>query len=143
MLQRIQSIFLLLGSGSCFGLLGLPFAETPQAQSGSSLFADALYTIQDNWVLLASFLLGGLVLLLDIFLFKNRRLQSRLSLLSIVIIFIGVVAGVLFFVQDSASRLADFGLGALLPLLAIVFAILANRYIMKDEKLVRSMDRLR
>jgi len=39
--------------------------------------------------------------------------------------------------------LGDFRLGSALPLLGIIFNLMAKRNISKDEELIRSMDRLR
>ena len=144
MIQRIQTIFLLLGSGSCFGLLGLPVAETDQAvQTGNSFFADQAYTIQDNTALLVIFLAAALLFLGGIFLYGNRPLQMRLSLTSLFLVVLGIVLGIYLFVQDPAAAQAGAEAGIALPVLAAIFAVLAYRNIQKDEKLVRSADRLR
>ncbi len=144
MIQRIQTIFLLLGAGSCFGLLGLPVAETDQAvEGGNSFFADQAYTIQDSGALLGIFLAAGLLFLGGIFLFRNRPLQMRLSLTSLFLVVLGVALGIYLYVQDPAAAQASVEAGVGLPALAAVFALLAYRFIKKDEKLVRSADRLR
>ncbi|MEL6142622.1 MAG: DUF4293 family protein, partial [Bacteroidota bacterium] len=101
MIQRIQSIFLLLGSAACFGLFALPLADTDAAQSNSFLFADQQFTIFDDPVLLGLFAAAGVVLLLDVFLFKNRPLQIRLSWLSIILVLAG--CGYAFFLLSSDS----------------------------------------
>jgi hypothetical protein len=41
-----------------------------------------------------------------------------------------------------ASKIND-GLGLYLPVLALLFGILANRFVKKDDGIVKSMDRLR
>jgi len=143
MIQRIQSIFLFLAAGACFGLFGLPLADTEAAQTTSVLFADQQFNLFDDPILLSIFVAAGALLLLDIFLFKNRPLQIRLSWLGIALVFAG--GGYAFFLlsNDSAQAMANPAIGVALPILAIVFAYLAKVYIGKDEKLVRSADRLR
>lgn len=143
MIQRIQSIFLLLGSGSCFGLFGLPVAGTDTPQAQSVIFNDASYTLFDDPVLLGLFGLAGVLLLADIFLFNNRQLQIRLSWLSIALVLGGVGYGFFKLSTDTAQAMAEPAPGIALPLIAIVFAYLAKVYIHKDERLVRSADRLR
>lgn len=143
MIQRIQSIFLLLGAGSCFGLFGADAAETPAPVSDSQLFADAQFTLFDDPVLLALFGLAGVLLLITIFLFNNRKLQMKLSLASVVLVVVGAAYGAFRFFSDVAAGSATPDIGLILPLLAIIFGWLARNYIQKDEKLVRSADRLR
>lgn len=143
MIQRIQSIFLLLGSGACFSLFGLPVADTDTAQAGSELFADQEFTLFDNPILMILIGLAGLLLFVDIFLFRNRKLQSTLSKLSIAIITGGIGLGFYELSNDSAQEAATVASGTLFPLIAIIMAYLASVFINKDEKLVRSADRLR
>ena len=56
------------------------------------------------------------------------------------------VAAILFYqewsgISNTAKLTLQLGLAA--PALSLIFSILANRFIRKDEKLVKSMDRLR
>lgn len=132
-----------LAAGAVGGLFGLPFATTPEAVIGSDLFADQVFNIQDQTGLMISFLIGGALSLAAIFLFKNRKLQMNLSLVAILATVVGLVLALIFFFGDAAHNQAAFGLGFILPVLTIVFAFLGWRNIKKDEKLVRSMDRLR
>jgi hypothetical protein len=101
----------------------------------------------DHAVLIGLTGIGILVSLAAIFLFKNRSLQLRMGLLAIVIsILIPVVAFLLIYTEKTASintAQIDDGMGLYLPVLALLFAIVANRFVKKDDKLVKSMDRLR
>ncbi len=80
-----------------------------------------------------------------IFMFKNRR--NQISWLRRGLIFqvlgLGFSTGVLFSMGGMSVNLIDEGLSILLPLLAFLFMVIALIYIRKDEKLVRSIDRLR
>lgn len=146
MIQRIQSIFLFLAALAGFGVLGFPFATSPSATEVHSLFADAKFDVSDNIALLLLFGLAGALALGSIFLFKNRPLQMRLTQLSIVAGVIGLVLAVILFWQDKNSPPAEMindGMSAYLPFGLLLFGILALRSIGKDEKLVKSMDRLR
>lgn len=147
MIQRIQTIFLFLAAVFMLGLLAFPMASTPSAVQGSALLDDGTYTVQDNPVLLGLFLVSGALALVAVFLFRNRILQMRLTIFSTIAGIIGAILTVLFLWQDQkvleASASLNDGLGAYLPLLGIAALFLAYRYIGKDEKLVRSMDRLR
>ena len=144
MIQRIQSIFLFLASVSFWGLFGLPFAKSEAVMPG--IFADQLYNVFDNPLLITLTVIGGIIALLAIFLFNNRSMQKKLNygIITISILLLGVAALLVFqdeHTESVASISEGFGLG--LPVFAIIFSILANRYIGKDDKLVKSMDRLR
>ncbi len=145
MIQRIQTVFLLLAAISFFLLFQLPFAVSDIANPG--FLADKDFDIFDNIVLVVLTALGGLIALIAIFLYKNRPLQIRLSYLVIIVgILLILVAGVLFY--NEAANIMDKvgisdGLGLFMPVLAFIFGFLAARFIRKDEKLVRSADRLR
>lgn len=146
MIQRIQSIFLLLVSGSAFGLFGLSFANTDKVIANSELFNDQTFNIFDDNVAMILFCLAGAIAFISIFLFNNRTLQTRLVQLAIAVILGGIGWSVFKFTQDSAAMASEVinpGVGAGLPVLGLIFAFLAVRFIKKDEKLVSSMDRLR
>lgn len=147
MIQRIQSIYLFLASLCGFGLFGLPFASTEQAIASSQLFAsDAQYTISDSTGVLVLFIGAALAALAAIFLFKQRLVQIRIAVLAVVLNILGLLLSFWVFMKDApnmgeAPVEEQFGLG--LPALFIVFGMLAVSGIRKDEKLVKSMDRLR
>lgn len=144
MLQRIQTIFLALAAVASFGSMGLPFATTPEPAEASMLFADAAFTVQDHIALLVLFAVAGALAVASIALFKNRSLQMRLSLLSSFALLAALAFGIMLFVMDRpAATGTSIALGAFLPLAALLLLLLAYRFIKKDEKLVRSMDRLR
>jgi hypothetical protein len=84
--------------------------------------------------------------LICLFLFKNRKLQFKLSVFGL-IFSIGFLFLEYFmteeFKKENGILTGSYELGALLPVLMIVFFFLAARGIYRDEKLVKSMDRLR
>lgn len=143
MIQRIQTLFLALAAACAFGLFGLPFA-TSSAVSASTLFSDGVFNLQDHPAILGAFCLAGALTLISIFLFNNRKTQLLLGRFGIIANVIGIVLVIVFFMQDAgAPDEPNDELGIYLPILFLVFAALAQRGIMKDEKLVKSMDRLR
>jgi len=157
MIQRPQSIFLLLAAmalGSLF-LPSLSFTEIdyamqsqPEALQATS-HADGVFNIMDHITLVILAALGGLISLIAIFIFSNRNRQKLLSRMAIVLTILLAGAATFYFyldyaVIDKISGLeVDPSLGLINPILALIFLILAIRFINKDEKLVRSMDRLR
>ncbi len=89
------------------------------------------------------YIIAGLALL-SIFLFKNRKNQFVVNRLNLILnlFLLG------FFVYRSLNLsgetlVSEKGIGMLIPVFSIVFLVLANRAIKKDEDLVKSVDRLR
>ena len=146
MIQRIQSIFLVLAATSGFGVLALPFATTSEGVQASALFSDKVYSIGDNIGLLVLFVLAGALSVAAIFLFKNRQVQMKIEKFALIADILGIVSAVVLFWQDFANignASVEGGLAVCLPFLFILFSSLALRAIKKDENLVRSADRLR
>jgi hypothetical protein len=147
MIQRIQTIFLLLCGAAFAALLVYPFASSaPVAQGTSHIFADGIYSIMDNLMLEILVLAGIILAFVNIFLFKKRKTQIKVGYLLVILSILIPVVAYLYF-TNQATTLEDStiedGPGIYLPIAALVFALLANRFIRKDEKLVRSIDRLR
>ncbi len=145
MIQRLQSIFLLLAGGCLGGTFALPYADSATAVPGT-VFADGFFSNADSVGLAVLMGLAALAAVVAIFMYSNRQLQKNLSLGSIILTLGAVGFGVFYFMQQGAAMgevVVDEEPGAFLPLAAIVFDVLAIRYINKDEKLVRSADRLR
>ncbi|MTB49497.1 DUF4293 domain-containing protein [Lewinella sp. W8] len=143
MLQRIQSVFLFLAALACFGLFATDAADTDRAMADSNLFADGSFNIFDDPVLMGAFTLAGVLLLVVVFLYKNRPLQMKLSLAAVVVVLFGLGYGVFLWLNDLAGKVASPDVGIVLPVLAIILALLGRRYVKQDEQLVRSADRLR
>lgn len=136
----------MLAGGLAFALLGVPFANTPEAVSASALFSDGSYSVGDSPALLIFYLLGGALAILAIFLYKKRTVQIRMGNFSFIAILIGMVMTIVLFIQDPIREQAatpEDGLGIYLPVISLVALLLAQRFIRKDEKTVQSMDRLR
>lgn len=146
MIQRIQSIFLLLAAIS-FGLLfKFPFASQSAEEAG--IFSDGLLNVFDHPIMLVLTGLGMVASIGAIFLFNNRPLQKRITFLVIVLaILVPLISFLLMLNQGAAistdSIAANDEPGLYIPIIGVVCAALAVRFINKDEKLVKSMDRLR
>lgn len=144
MIQRLQSIFLLLSSLFFGSQFFTAFASTTKAVQG--IFADLSYSIHDNPILLGLVVLGAVVSLAAIFLYNNRSLQLKMTYTSLVVaVLFPIAACVLYFLQlgEATTITPNLSLGSFTPIGSIIFGALAGRNIKKDEKLVSSMDRLR
>lgn len=145
MIQRIQSIYLLicsLGFGSHF-LTDFAVSDQPIPK----LMTDKVYEVQDSPILMGITILGCLIALIAIFLYNNRKLQQKLSIFSVILaILLPLVAFLLIYNERtpmSASSTIHDQAGTYLIVVPIIFGFLAYKGINKDDKLVRSMDRLR
>ena len=152
MIQRVQSIWLLLASLTLFLLLLFPIVNKQVGGAEYSLLVTGLYQkvngvstrITSYIPLFTSTIVIALLALINIFNFKNRSLQKTISTIIMILI-----AGLSFWVNIVAQQIpggttgASFGAGAFLPVLAIIWSFLAVRGIRKDEQLIKSADRLR
>ncbi len=136
MLQRIQTIYLLLAAGISAGLIFVFHLWI--TDGGVNVFA------KEDMLYLGLFLGSAVLSLVAIFMYKNRKAQFVLGRLNIILNFI--LLG--FFVYQSLNvsgetAVSEKGIGMLLPIVSIVLLALANKAIKKDEELVKSVDRLR
>jgi hypothetical protein len=143
MIQRIQSIYLLLASVISGGLI---FVFNLWSAPGHTTYVIDLFN-EDSFLLNGIsllFLLSATSTFIAIFLFKRRQLQFVLGRISILINLL--LLGLLIYVSlilPGEMKISEKGIGMFLPILAIVFVVFANKAIQKDEDLVKSVDRLR
>jgi len=136
MIQRIQTIYLLIATGISAGLIFVFYLWTTPEETE--------FYAQENLLYLSLFMGSALLSLTSIFMYKNRQLQFVLGRLNIILNFI--LLGLFVYRSLSLSGEIDVsekGIGMLLPIFSIVFLVLANKAIKKDEDLVKSVDRLR
>lgn len=157
MIQRIQTVWLFLASFVLFGLFVFPYVNFIDLVGlGKRILVTGTFSSVNNEsvretssVMLA--LVSGFVALLPllaIFQFKNRKNQIKLIGLIIVLI---IVLGAWMF-SNAASKLAgisqtiqagNIGVGFFLLPVAVILLAMAIGGIRKDEKLIKSADRLR
>jgi hypothetical protein len=144
MIQRIQTIYLFLAFLVAGGLI-FAFSLWTDQTGKEIFFIDALNS--DNIYMVITgvlFILSSLFSLISIFLFKNRKTQILLNRVNIILNFslLGIIVYLLLSLPGEAS-VSEKGIGSFLPLIVILLLVLANKAIIKDEKLVKSVDRLR
>ena len=103
--------------------------------------------VNDKYPLLVVTVVLVLLPTLAIFMFGNRKRQMALCFTSILSC-ISFISMMLFRVTNINAQTpgitgASYSIGAILPVLAMVFLFMAIMGIRKDDKLVKSMDRLR
>lgn len=141
MIQRVQSIWLLLAAACAFITYKMVLYTGKLADGSERSFA-----LADNFLLTGCIIALGVLSLICIFLFKNRKAQLRLTILTIVLT-IGFIFLEYFTIErfktDNAVQTGSYQVAALLPVVMIILLIFAARGIHKDEKLIKSLDRLR
>lgn len=155
MIQRIQTVYLLFAALVIFSLYLFPLAHDVLIDGiPSTIKVTGIYqTINGQVANKASFValtavtaLVGLIPLVIVFLFRNRKQQVALCYSAILVI-IGFSFWVAQTVKNATGGVVlstnNMGIGIFLSSISIVLLILAAKSINKDEKLVRSADRLR
>ena len=144
MIQRIQSLLLLLaaivsgGLSSMFTLWSATYDKHFFAYE--SIVKDAIF-IKPIGIL---FILSAILSFITIFLFKNRKLQFVINRINILVNFL-LLGFIVYNVLNISgeTQVSEKGIGTFLPILSVFLLVFANRYIKKDEDLVKSVDRLR
>ncbi|PCH97306.1 MAG: hypothetical protein COB85_02760 [Bacteroidetes bacterium] len=156
MIQRIQSIYLAVIALCCGLVFVFPFAEIVIPDGVCVLDALSITTktqieveLLKPWLVTILAILCALLSVAIVMQFKNRLLQIKLCRFNMLLL-LGLIISIFYMIdrtQELLSMGADaeisYGLGSFLPLVAVILNILAIRAITKDERLVRSADRLR
>lgn len=155
MIQRKQTLYLLAAAvlmaltlllplatyfvqGREFVLTGLRVTDITDPGAPVAAFTPICLT-----VVLA---LATLLPLVIIFLYKKRFLQVRLCFTETVLLIgtQGFIAYHVYNLYKSTEVVSwKFGIPSIFPILALVFIILAIRAIVRDEKLIKSLNRIR
>lgn len=157
MLQRLQHLYLLLVALICALLLGSDqtYFIITAASGNSSVEVGYLKTLIQsadqtesllNLPLVFSFGALGALALITVFLYQNRKLQLRFTGFTMLLLGLGVYALYAYSLQRAYFNPAgttEFHASVYAPVAMLLLLLMAYRGILKDEKLVRSMDRLR
>ncbi|MBK5194816.1 MAG: DUF4293 domain-containing protein [Proteiniphilum sp.] len=150
MLQRIQTLFLLLAAAAMLVASVTPLAVFMYNSDKVLFEAMGIYlngTLNDStWGLFVIGIISSVVALITVFLYKQRILQIRLSIFNIVImlgfyLYFGFILYKIYPVEN--LQFQKVGIGITMPVIAVILTILAIRKIGVDEALVRSLQRLR
>lgn len=134
MIQRIQSVYLFAAL-----LAIVAYYFTGQTDYVSDTTDWTLGSMETSLQLIVMVLIVW-----SIFKFKQRVHQFVLNRMSIILNF--VLVGVYAYQSlnlPGETSVSQKGIWVLLPFISIVFLVLANKAIKKDEDLVKSADRLR
>ncbi len=133
MIQRIQSIWLLLASVAAFMVLRFPFYYTPTPNSLEITGSNSTGT-------LITLAFSACLSAIAIFLYGNRKLQAKVTIVNVLL---SAVIGFLVYRVSNTNPGGGFTLFSIALFAMPIFQILAIVKIYKDERLVKSADRLR
>ncbi|MGQ0740590.1 MAG: DUF4293 family protein [Bacteroidota bacterium] len=138
MIQRQQTLWLLLATAAALLSFMFPFVTGKGIEKG--IEADKVLKADSNFLLL---ICTGACLVLStaiIFLYKDRKLQTRLCLAGLLL---SVIIIILYITQMNKMTKNTLALFAVLPFAIVIGYYMAFRNIRKDEKLIKSLDKLR
>ena len=154
MWQRIQTVFLAIAIICLVVSIFFPIWVFQDALEQSHELYPLHYTVKQNagrntqyfpYTVTAILAIASATLaFIEIGKYKNRVLQMKLGALNSLFM-AGTVASAVIFSNQlvKAYQGGQYGLGLWLPGVAVLCNLLANRFIRRDEKLVRDSDRLR
>lgn len=152
MIQRIQTLFLLIAIGLLTSMFFIPFAELKDFQENLMRFdIIGIRHIDESGYLFFTYHLliivaaSILVAFFTIIKYKNRVLQIRLCIFNIMLL-LGFYSMLFFLVNKVKAHFTAtiyFAVPVLFPVLAVILIFLAIRGIRKDIILLRSYDRIR
>lgn len=165
MIQRVQTIFLLLIS-VCMGTVLAYYIWTGRADEQNQVMSLSAFSIEvidtngtlsdfsddtvlesrGTWYIGVLAILASLTALVSVFQYKNRLNQMKLGALNS--LFMVATLGLSYFNISQLEGIAPEvqgapQLGFYLPVAGLLLNMVANRFIRRDEKLVKSVDRIR
>ncbi|WP_375585462.1 DUF4293 domain-containing protein [Cyclobacterium xiamenense] len=159
MIQRIQSLFLFLVAASMITVTFTPIwlqvgPEQNQRMEMSAWKTRILELPQETFVSESNNLYIGILALLaaglaiySLLQFKNRKRQLMLNMINALLMgfTLGLTVYVSYKLNETFNPAAGgaFVLGFYCIIFALILNLVANRFIRKDEMLVRSVDRIR
>ena len=132
MIQRVQTIYLLLASIVSGGLIFVfnLWNTIKEKIFVVDLFSREVFTLK---VIPFMFIMSAILSLVTIFLFKNRKLQFVIG--RIIIMINLFLLGLLIYLSLNLSgetTVSEKGIGMFLPILAILLVVLANKAICRQ-----------
>jgi len=140
MLQRRQTLWLLLAAVSAILTFKYSFFSGNKLIKAEKPFTYLTATSSIVILILTVALVSAIVI--DVFLYKNRKLQLRIALAAAAV----SVLNIFLYYSETKNFVAgegNYDLTSILVFAIPVFLIFALSGIYKDEKLVKSLDRLR
>jgi hypothetical protein len=140
MIQRLQSLWLLFATVLAFLTLKIPFFSGNILINNVKVYQE--FNAMSYMLLMILTVIVAAGSLVVIFLYKNRNLQWKVAL---VLFIFSILDLIMFFIATGAfiPNEWSYNLTSVAAIAIPVFLLMAARAIYKDEKLVKSVDRLR
>ncbi len=138
MIQRIQTLFLVIGAGLLIAMLCTPMARIVGVEGADGNIGYYTYTS------VFSLIVMSLILeVVTVFGFKNRMKQVRLCILnSLVLLGLQIYLAVIYFGPNRDDSIL-FTITTIFPICVIILNLIAARYIARDEAIIVASSRLR
>jgi len=140
MIQRIQSVYLLLVALLLLAMLFTPTISIVRVL-GEPFQTSNLLSFE-SCIPLIIVLITSCLAFVTIFFYKKRKLQITLCYCIYVLILLSY-GSISFWLYYQDNAMSSMRIGSFFPVIAAILTTAAIRRIKKDEKLVRSLDRLR
>ncbi len=140
MIQRQQTLWLLLSTAAAVLTFMFPFATGEEVVDKTTMRRMTEIVAGSDFFLLILTIASVGLSAVTIFMFKDRKMQIKLCLLGLLI---AVIILVRYFMVMKKLITSTPALWAVLPVAVIIGYFMAFRLIRKDEKLVKSLDKLR
>jgi hypothetical protein len=154
MIQRIQSLYLLIATLLSSGYFFFPFSvkvfASEEGESVYKLLVHGIQTpdgsLQPNLLLAAFCMLLTVMLVLALGMYSNRKLQIKIGWMAVIPCLAIITAD--YFLSDSMGKEMGvknpvYMLASYVPVFQFVLIRLAIKAIQRDEELVRSANRIR
>lgn len=162
MIQRVQSLFLLIAAAIAIAVLFIPignivnvYGETIYQYDAFSLKVvadhDVGSSVYHTTYIALLWIASAILSIVTIFMYKNRYRQMRLNGVNMIVMLAALVA--MLYIYPSFifekkqfvtnTSIIDYNTWICISLVAAVALYFANFFIKKDEQKVRSADRLR
>ena len=146
MIQRVQSVYLFLIACIMLAMLFFPVANITPISGNDSLATAGFHLL--TYILWGLIIGTAILALVAIFKYKHRPAQIKMcfGIIGLIILIYGLYLYLYIdFVSQGPNMIASIisSIAIVFPLLALILDIMAIYRIKKDEKLVKSLDRLR
>lgn len=154
-IQRWQSVLLLLVAAlmATFSFISLGQIQLPEYSLNFTTLGFCIEGISTNgapsgfvahtWIFFILSILSAIIPLIAIFLFKNLKLQKKLCLFEVLFIMAVATVGAMYGYNTIDGGEISWSSMIIAPLLALIADVMAYNRINSDQKLLRSVDRIR
>lgn len=149
MLQRIQTVFLIIAIGFTIAFFFVPFGYAPVVDETTRQFLLQPLKCTEFIELIVPSALSIILMVITIFLFRNYKLQKLFAVLSCISLLVAIGVVIYAIVRPYIDSNPDVTIatvwagGGLFLVAALIAVATAYHYISRDERLIRSYDRIR